>query len=87
MTSVSLVIPCFNEKEYISGFIEKILSMDFSFYDVSIVVADGMSNDGTRDILFEKASKDKRIYIIDNVKRIVSSGLNLAILFKNSEFT
>jgi succinoglycan biosynthesis protein ExoA len=86
MTSVSLVIPCFNEKEYISGFIEKILSMDFSFYDVSIVVADGMSNDGTRDILFEKASKDKRIYIIDNVKRIVSSGLNLAILFKKSEY-
>ena len=86
MTSVSLVIPCFNEKEHISNFIETILKMDFSFYDVRIVIADGMSDDGTRDILFEKASMDTRIYIIDNTKRIVSSGLNLAILFKKSDY-
>ena len=86
MTSVSLVIPCFNEIKYVSKFVNSVLTMDFSFYDVSIVIADGMSDDGTREVLFDKASVDDRIYIIDNKKRIVSSGLNLAVLFKKSEY-
>lgn len=86
MTSVSLVVPCFNEIDYIESFVESVLNMDFSFYDVSIVIADGMSDDGTREVLFEKQSVNDKIYIIDNIKRIVSSGLNLAVLFKKSEY-
>ena len=86
MTSVSLIIPCFNEIDYISRFIDSLLDMDFSFYDVSIVFADGMSDDGTRAVLFERATTDDNIHIIDNIKRIVSSGLNLAVQFKESEY-
>jgi succinoglycan biosynthesis protein ExoA len=44
-----------------------------------VVVADGNSDDGSRDILRRLAEKDSRLRVIDNPGRIVSSGLNAAI--------
>jgi glycosyltransferase involved in cell wall biosynthesis len=44
-----------------------------------VIVADGMSDDGTRAILERLAKKDSRVRMIDNPGRIVSTGLNEAI--------
>jgi len=44
-----------------------------------IVVVDGMSNDGTREILKRLGDRHPSLRIIDNPQRIVSSGLNEAI--------
>jgi glycosyltransferase involved in cell wall biosynthesis len=44
-----------------------------------VIVADGMSNDGTRNILLKLAEQDPRLRIIDNPDLIVSTGLNAAI--------
>ncbi len=43
------------------------------------LIADGMSDDGTRETILEVAGDDPRVILIDNPDRIVSSGLNAAI--------
>ena len=46
---------------------------------LEVIVADGMSDDGTREILARLAREDGRLRVIDNPGRIVSTGLNAAI--------
>jgi succinoglycan biosynthesis protein ExoA len=77
---ISLVIPCRNEKPHIREFLDSLLAQDLEpGWDVEILVADGMSNDGTRDVLREYAQTAPHVRMIDNPGRIVSTGLNAAI--------
>jgi glycosyltransferase involved in cell wall biosynthesis len=47
---------------------------------MEVIVSDGMSDDGTREILAELSRKDPRIRVIDNPRRLAPAGLNAAIL-------
>ena len=44
-----------------------------------IIVADGMSDDGTRELLARLAATESRLRVIDNPARIIPAGLNAAI--------
>jgi succinoglycan biosynthesis protein ExoA len=76
---VSVVVPCRNEKDHIHACLRSILAQELSPEGFEIIVADGMSDDGTRDILEQLAAEDPRLRVIDNPGRIVSTGLNTAI--------
>ena len=52
---ISVVIPCFNEKDTISEIIEKVKKENK--YIKEIIVIDDCSTDGTREILNEKISE------------------------------
>jgi succinoglycan biosynthesis protein ExoA len=77
--AVSIVIPCRNERDQIEATIRSILAQESPVGGFEVIVADGMSDDGTREILQELADEDPRLRIIDNPGRIVSTGLNAAI--------
>lgn len=77
--SVSIVVPCRNEAKYIEPFIDGLLKQDFDSLDWEVLIADGMSDDGTRRILDAISARDPRIRVIDNPSRIVPTGLNAAI--------
>ncbi|MAS82697.1 MAG: glycosyl transferase family 2 [Legionellales bacterium] len=77
MNIVTIVVPCRNEIDYISSFIDSILSQDYPRDKIEIIIADGVSNDGTREFLL--SLDDDRIKIVDNVDQYVSQGLNTAI--------
>jgi succinoglycan biosynthesis protein ExoA len=77
---VSVIVPCLNEKDHIEICIRSILAQEPVSGGLEIIVADGMSDDGTREILRELANHERCLRIIDNPVRIVSSGLNAAIL-------
>ena len=47
--------------------------------EFEILIADGLSDDGTRKLLEQVARREARVRIIDNPARIVSAGLNQAI--------
>ena len=64
---------------YIQACLGSILAQDLSPEEFEIIVADGMSDDGTRDILKQLAEKAPRLRVIDNPGRIVSTGLNAAL--------
>lgn len=76
---ISIVSACRNEAPHIRVFLDSLLAQDLDGFDWEIIVADGMSNDGTREALLEYAARNPRISVIDNPARIVSTGLNAAI--------
>jgi len=59
---ISIIIPCYNEKNTIEILIDKIKKI--SEIDKQIILIDDCSNDGTREIIKEKLSKlvDETIY-------------------------
>jgi succinoglycan biosynthesis protein ExoA len=78
---LSIVVPCRNEAGHIEKCLRDILAQepwrDRGTFEV--LVADGMSDDGTREIVRKVAQSDSRVRLIDNPGRIVSTGLNAAI--------
>jgi succinoglycan biosynthesis protein ExoA len=81
MSSVSIVIPCFNEQTTIRSLLDAIYAQTFPRADLEVVIADGMSMDGTRAEIaaFADAHPDLHIAVVDNVKRAIPSGLNCAL--------
>ena len=53
---------------------------------IEVLVVDGMSTDGTREIIAEVASADSRVRLIDNPGRIQSIALNRALQLARGEF-
>ena len=83
---ISIVIPCRNEKRHIGAFLDSLLRQSFDRdWEVEILVADGMSDDGTREILRQYMEKAPSVQMIDNPGRIVSTGLNAAIAASTGE--
>lgn len=77
--AVSVVIPCRNERDHIDAMIGSVLQQEPPGGKFEVIVADGMSNDGTREVLDRIAARESRVTIVDNPGQIVSSGLNAAI--------
>ncbi|MCI0523938.1 MAG: glycosyltransferase family 2 protein [Acidobacteria bacterium] len=76
---VSLIVPCRNEQKTIRQCLDSILACDYPIDHLEILVADGMSDDGTREILNGYASRFPAIRMIDNPQKITPTGLNSAI--------
>jgi putative colanic acid biosynthesis glycosyltransferase len=76
---ISFIIPCFNTKKTIALAVNSILNQSYSNYE--IIVIDGMSSDGTLEILKKYSNvitlvseKDKGIYDAMNKGINISSG-------------
>lgn len=77
--AVSVVIPCRNERDSIEACVRSILAQECPPGGFTILVADGLSDDGTREILDRLSADHPRLRVIENPGRIVSTGLNAAI--------
>lgn len=73
-----IVIPCLNEAKHLEPLIAR-LRPELDELDASIVVADGGSTDGTREIAAAIAEVDPALHVIDNPERIQSAAINLAV--------
>lgn len=73
---VSIILPIRNEARYIARCLDAVLAQDWPHDRIEIVVADGMSDDGTREIIARYAAQDSRIRLLDNPERIVPTALN-----------
>jgi glycosyltransferase involved in cell wall biosynthesis len=76
---VSVIVPCRNEITYIARCLDSILASEYPDDRFEIIVADGLSDDGTRPVLAEYASRHPSIRVLDNRRRIIPAALNLAI--------
>jgi succinoglycan biosynthesis protein ExoA len=77
--AISVIVPCRNEADHIESCVRSILTQEAPPSGFEVIVADGMSDDGTRSILFKLAKEDSRLRVVDNPGHIVSTGLNAAI--------
>lgn len=73
---ISLLIPIRNEAAYIQRCLEAVLDQGYPAERIEILVADGLSDDGTREILNNIAEAHPRVQVFDNPRKIVASGLN-----------
>ena len=83
---VTVVVACRNEISHIRGFLESLVRLDRSNLVLDVIIADGMSTDGTRHVLAEFGRTNPWCTVIDNPGQIVSTGLNRAILQARGEF-
>ena len=80
MQSVSILIPCYQERNFIRACLESVREFELpDAFSMEIIVLDGMSTDGTREIVSGIASEDSRVRLVDNHKRTQSAALNLGI--------
>ena len=76
---VSVIVPCRNEKDYIEDCIRSILGQHYPMGELEFIVVDGMSEDGTREILERLMKEDLRLKVVDNPKRITPCARNIGI--------
>ncbi|GAA0177436.1 succinoglycan biosynthesis glycosyltransferase ExoA [Clostridium sediminicola] len=81
--TVSIIIPCKNEKEYIKKCIDSFTKQTYDDNLYEILVCDGTSNDGTREIVLDYEEKFKNVKLINNIGESAPKGMNLGI--KNSK--
>ena len=74
-TTVTIVMPAYNEEHYIEACIASVQAQDYPSELIEVLVADGQSIDKTRDILARIGHTDPRIKIIDNPERLQAAGL------------
>ncbi|MFH1835552.1 MAG: glycosyltransferase, partial [Methanobacteriota archaeon] len=66
--SVTVIVPCFNENEFIRGKIANLRSLDYPEDMLEIIFADGGSTDGTKSVI-EDAIKGIPSYRLIETKR------------------
>lgn len=76
---ISVIVLCFNEKDFIEKCVVSILNQTIPTDRIEIFVVDGMSIDGTRDILFRLKEEFKRFEILDNIKQKTPFAWNMGI--------
>lgn len=86
MRRLSVIVPCRNELAHVDGFLDALSAQRLpEGWTAEWLVADGDSDDGTRQRLEARCATDRRLHIIDNPRRIVSTGLNLCLAHATGE--
>jgi succinoglycan biosynthesis protein ExoA len=74
---VSIIMPLRNEAAFLSRSLGSVLAQDYPHARLEVLVADGMSTDETRgEIGRLAANSDIAVTVVENARRIVSTGLN-----------
>jgi succinoglycan biosynthesis protein ExoA len=76
---VSVIVPCRNEIQHIHAFLDSVFRQELGEIEMEVLIADGMSDDGTRLVLAEYERRFAALRILDNPEQIASTGLNRAI--------
>jgi succinoglycan biosynthesis protein ExoA len=83
---VSVIIPCRNEARCIGRCLDSVLASEYPREWLEVIVADGMSQDGTRERVDWYAARDGRVRRINNPSRTTPRALNLAIRAAQGHF-
>ena len=78
---VSIIVPCYNEQSTIRLLLEALLGQTFPRAEMEVIIADGLSRDGTREAIsdFQTDFPDLDVRVVDNTRRSIPAGVNCAI--------
>lgn len=78
---VSIIVPCYNERTTITLLLDALYGQSYPLSAMEVVIADGLSDDGTPEIINEwhHTHPDLKINLVENRKRNIPSALNTAI--------
>jgi succinoglycan biosynthesis protein ExoA len=77
--AVSVVVPCRNERHHIESCVRSILGQEPPCGGFEVIAVDGLSDDGTRQILTRLANENPRLRIVDNPGRTAPCGRNMGV--------
>ncbi len=88
MPRVSVIVPCYNEQATIRLLLEALRSQSHPADEIEILIADGMSEDRTRDEIdaFIQKNPSMNVRIIDNPARNIPAALNRALGAATGDF-
>jgi succinoglycan biosynthesis protein ExoA len=76
---VSVIIPCRNEQRFLGQCLDSILGSDYPAGRMEVIIADGSSNDGTREVIARYLGRDARVRWVDNPEKTTPVALNRAL--------
>lgn len=81
LPTVTVIVPCYNEARTIGLLLQALYAQTYPRPLLDVVLADGMSSDGTRAAIAEfcRAYPDLRVTVQDNPKRNIPAALNIAL--------
>jgi glycosyltransferase involved in cell wall biosynthesis len=82
---VTVIMPVRNEAEYIRRSLCAVLNQDYPRESLEVIVSDGLSTDGTREIVRLFQATHSNLRLIDNPGKIAPTGLNAALRECNGE--
>jgi glycosyltransferase involved in cell wall biosynthesis len=83
---VTVIAPCRNEARFIEKALNSILQGDYPADRMELLVVDGMSTDGTREIVQRMAVRNNRIKLLDNPGKIQAAAMNVGIKAARGEY-
>jgi len=83
---VSVIIPVRNEAGFIERCLRCLLENDYPPARVELLVIDGLSDDGTREIVQRLAEETGQIRMVDNPQRITPVAMNIGIRESNGDY-
>ena len=83
---VSVVIPCLNEEKHIRTCVESLLENGYPRESLEILVADGRSEDRTREIVSQMQQEYSNVRLLDNEAQITPAAMNLGIREGKGEY-
>lgn len=84
MKKITVIVPIYNNEEYLENCIQSIL--DQSYSELEVILVDNGSTDGSLAIMNRYADQDQRIRIINQEHRSTGSAKNLGISMSTGEF-
>jgi glycosyltransferase involved in cell wall biosynthesis len=79
LPTVSVLIPCLNEHDHIGACLDSLLQTRYPLHLLEVLVVDGMSDDGTRDVIAAYAARHPFIRLLENPARTAPAALNAAL--------
>jgi glycosyltransferase involved in cell wall biosynthesis len=76
---VSIIVPARDEEAYICRCLESLLATDYPVDRFEILVVDGRSEDRTRKIVAEYATRKREVCLLDNPRRTAPAAMNIGI--------
>jgi cellulose synthase/poly-beta-1,6-N-acetylglucosamine synthase-like glycosyltransferase len=84
MGKVSIIVPCRNEVKNIEETVLSILDSDYP--SVEVLICDGRSDDGTRDVIAKLTEKYSNVKMVDNPEQFTPFAFNHGIRAASGEY-
>ena len=76
---VSIIMPCLQERKHIETVLDTVVAQDYPRDRLDVLVVDGMSKDGTREVVREFSLRYPFIRLLDNPRRNTPAALNIGV--------
>ena len=76
---LTVILPCRNEAGHLAECLASVLSTPWPLEDLEVLVVDGASDDGSREVALRWSAQHPSIRVLDNPRRTAPAALNIGL--------